>query len=149
MVRCNQAQTIDNLNDQLFTEVSSEQAAVVEGGLQVLLTSIRSIRSVADGVDGTDDLFIRYGRNGDASAVNGPDLTFARPKGMKTGNFANISTGSSRSGAVDVELFDKDGGSRRQLIGRFNVSRAGRGTRTVSAANGSFGSIYEITFNAF
>ncbi|MBW4464568.1 MAG: hypothetical protein KME07_03885 [Pegethrix bostrychoides GSE-TBD4-15B] len=148
MVRYNQAQTIDNLNDQLFTEISSEQAAVIEGGLQVLLTSIRSIRSVADGVGGTDDLFIRYGRNGDANAVNGPDLTFARPKGMKTGNFANISTGSSRSGAVDVELFDKDGSSR-QLIGRFSISRAGRGTRTVSAANGSFGSIYEITFNAF
>lgn len=144
MVRYNQSQStsLSAMDETLFTEISPEQAAVVEGGLQVLLTSIRCIKAGADLGSG-DDVFVRYNSR-DANALNGPDLTFAKPKSMTTGSFSNISTKGSASGSVRVDLFDKDS-TGPQLLGGFRVSSAGRRTRTVSGS----GSTYEISFTAF
>ncbi|MBW4464566.1 MAG: hypothetical protein KME07_03875 [Pegethrix bostrychoides GSE-TBD4-15B] len=142
MVRYNQAQTIDNLNDQLFTEISSEQAAMVEGGLQVVLTSIRSIQAGG----GSDQVFASFnGRSADV--LNGPDLTFSRPKFMTAGAFANIFTkGTSGPGvSMVVRLRDKSAPQGKNSLGGFTVREPGSGKR-VFQLNGSR---YEVGFLAF
>ncbi len=146
MVRYNQAQSISlsAIDEQLFTEVSAEQAAVVEGGLRVQLSFIRAIRAGADGSGRDDDLYVSY--NGvNAGALNGPDLTRNRPKRMRTGQVSNIATSATANGSIRVRLFDRDESSADDLIGSFTVSAAGQGTRRLTGG----GSDYEISFNAF
>jgi hypothetical protein len=134
------------IDEQLFTDVSPEQAAIVEGGLQqVTLTFLRCVKAGADR-DGTDEVFATF--NGvRAGLSNGSDLTFSNPKSMRANATANIATTgrSSNGGSIRVALFDKDS-TKNDLLGGFTVSSATRnGTRTIKEN----GSEYQVGFSAF
>ncbi|MBI4781736.1 MAG: hypothetical protein HY785_10440 [Oscillatoriophycideae cyanobacterium NC_groundwater_1537_Pr4_S-0.65um_50_18] len=131
------------INDQLFTEVSTEQAAVVEGGLQVVLTSIRCIRAGG----GSDQVFASFNGNA-ASVLNGPDLTASRPKVMTAGASSNIFTkgiGTNPAIGVVVRLRDKSAPQGKTSLGGFTIRQPGSGKRAFQLN----GSSYEVGFLAF
>jgi hypothetical protein len=131
---------ISTLDSQLFTELSTEQAAVVEGGLsQVQILTVRCVKAGADS-DGTDEVFASF---------NGTDSNFGRPITMRTGSVANFGQSGGSGNSIRVALFDKDGSNRNSadFLGGFTVSSAVRNpqTRRISGS----GSTYEVTFRAF
>lgn len=122
-------------NDQLVTELTSEQAAVVEGGAkQVFIRKIQAIRAGADTV-GADDTYI---------TVNGSKMF--GPRGMSTGNTASVNRGVGFSGSATVSLFDQDGflNGADDFMGSFSVSSVTRGTQ-VARVSGS-GSTYDVFY---
>ncbi|MBW4464565.1 MAG: hypothetical protein KME07_03870 [Pegethrix bostrychoides GSE-TBD4-15B] len=141
MVRYNQAQTIDNLNDQLFTDITAQQAAMVEGGTrQVTVTTIRSLEAG----NGSDRVFVSFsGQNND----------FRRTITMRKGSVANIGRSSnfnSSNGSITVRLRDSIGGTPPLALnlGSFTLPSGTppkSGTRTISGS----GSRYEVSFTAF
>jgi hypothetical protein len=140
----NQTTKLANLSaidEQLFTEITPEQAAIVEGGLQrISLGILRSIRSGADS-DGSDEVYATF---------NGQVPLGTRTQSMRTGSVANFTAGSNVSGSsVTVSLFDQDGirpnPANDDFLGSFRVSRPGSGERRVSGS----GSEYTVTFSAF
>jgi hypothetical protein len=131
---------ISAIDTQLFTELSTEQAAVVEGGLsQVQILSVRCIKAGADS-DGTDEVFASF---------NGADSNFGRPISMRTGSVANFGQSGGSGSSIRVQLFDKDGSNRNaaDLLGSFTV-RGAVGNPQTRRISGS-GSTYEVTFTAF
>ena len=136
------AANLSAIDEQLFTEVTPEQAAIVEGGLQnVTLGTLRSIRSAADGATGTDEVF---------AVINGTRVRFQNPQSMQTGSVANFGAGAnfSNTSPVTVSLFDKDGSNQADadFLGSFTISNGTTsGTRRVSGS----GSTYEVSFTAF
>lgn len=137
------------IDEQLFTELAPEQAAILEGGLRVQLTRLECLQAGdSDGANITDEVFAQY--NGvDANALNG-DLSFGRPTNLNTGQAANIFSlgGSSGTSATRVRLLDKDGPNRAlaDSIGSFLVTNSGfQQTRVIGFGNGR----YRVTFNAF
>ncbi len=151
----NQTTAIANLiaiDEQLFTEVTPEQAAIVEGGLRVQLTQLTCLQAGADG-GGSEEVWVSYLTDKPpavpANAVNGPDVTLASPTSMSAGSVKNISSLSSSSNSgVTVNFFDKDGSTEigSDFLGQFFVGRAGSNqSRTISGS----GSTYRVTFNAF
>lgn len=142
MTRFNHTQSLHQLSSELLTEVSPEQAAIVEGGLRVTLTQIRCIQAGADGGD-FEEVFASF--NGVDN--NAGRFSFAQPTSMKATSVANAGVSKSANGSIRVALFDKDGTNRANadFLGSFSVSRAGRGTRRISGN----GSIYEVSYSAF
>ncbi|RUT08336.1 hypothetical protein DSM106972_015040 [Dulcicalothrix desertica PCC 7102] len=131
---------ISKLNTELFTELSTEQAAVVEGGLnQVQILTVRCIKAGADS-DGTDEVFASF---------NGTDSNFGRPISMRTGSVANFGQSGGSGNSIQVALFDKDGSNRgaADLLGSFRVSSPVRNPQTRRISGN--GSTYEVTFRAF
>lgn len=129
-------------NEQLFTELTPQQAAIVEGGLQrITLLQLRSIKSAADS-DGTDEVYATF---------NGQVPLGTRSTSISTGVTTNkFAQGFNLSGAssVRVRLFDQDGslgGTNDDPLGSFSVSSPGNGTRRVSGS----GSEYEVSYSAF
>lgn len=141
----NQTTAIANLcaiDAQLFMELTPEQAAIVEGGVQnVTIGTLRSITSGADGAGGSDEVF---------AVINGIRVRFVNPQSMRTGFVANFGAGAnfSNTSSTTVSLFDQDGSNQANadFLGSFTVSNGTTsGTRTVSGS----GSTYELSFTAF
>ncbi|MEG4085160.1 hypothetical protein [Microcoleus sp. POL10_C6] len=87
----------DNQNEQLFSELTPAEAAVVEGGVRVVIDRIQAVRAGADLI-GADDTYI---------TVNG--IKIWGDYSMTTGQtrFVNRSYTASGSSA-QVRLFDAD-----------------------------------------
>lgn len=135
MAHLNQTQTNASsvaIDEQLFTEISPEQAAIVEGGLRVQLLSLRC--SEASG--GSDQVFATF--DGVRSPGGGQTVF------MRKGSFANFAEAGGSDNSVIVRLRDKSDGNL--LVGSFTVSSTSRNiqTRTVSRN----GSKYEVSFRA-
>jgi hypothetical protein len=133
---------MSNQHEQLFTEITPEQAAIVEGGIRnVTIGTIRSIKSGADGAGGSDEVF---------AVINGTRVRFVNPQSMSTGFVANFGAGAnfSNTSPVTVSLFDQDGSNQANadFLGSFTVSNGTTsGTRRVSGS----GSTYDVSFTAF
>ena len=141
MVRYNQAQTIDNLGSQLFTDITAQQAAIVEGGTrQVTVTTIRCLEAG----NGSDRVFATF---------NGQNNSFGRTITMRRGSVANLGQSSnfnSSNGSITVRLRDSIGGTPplALTLGSFTLPSGtppSSGTRTISGS----GSRYEVSFSAF
>jgi len=124
----------DNQNEQLFSELTPAEAAVVEGGLRLTIERIQAIRADADTI--------------------GPDDTYITVNGRKIWGDFSMTTGQSRavnrtltpSGpSARVELFDADPGNDDRL-GGFNAVNT-RGVLTRERVSGS-GSIYDVYYRA-
>jgi hypothetical protein len=145
MSNTNTIASLSTIDERLFTEVTSEQAATIEGGLQVQVIQIKCLKAGADS-DSSDEVFVSY--NGvDAGTLNGPDLTFGRPLSMRTNSVVNVASSASANGSIRVEFFDKDGSNRAAAdsLGGFTVSSSGNKTQQISGSR----SRYEVSFNAF
>lgn len=120
---------LSEINEQLFTEVSPEQASIVEGGLRVQLLQLRCLEAGG----GSDQVFAEF--NGTAS---GSTVFMQR---NSVANFARSGTGSS----VVVRLRDRS--NNNAFLGGFRVSTV-TGKNTQRKIIGANGSRYEVTFNA-
>jgi hypothetical protein len=121
-----------NLNllpESLFTELTADQAQMLEGGKRITILQVRCIQAT----NGSDKL---------SFTVNGEDLMFGRTIDMRTGGVANVGVAANFfDGKAKVLLFDKDNSSSSR-IGGFHAFDNGTKTRLV----GSNGSKYEVTY---
>lgn len=133
MARSNQSNSIalSEINDQLFTEVTPEQAAVVEGGLRVQLLRLRCVQAGG----GSDQVFAEF---------NGVRSGFGRTQFMQANSVANFAEAGGSGSPVRVRLRDQS--NRNASLGSFLVSSTTRNsvTRRISGN----GSTYDVTFNA-
>jgi hypothetical protein len=122
---------LSEINDQLFSDILPEQAAIVEGGLRVQLLLLRCLQAGG----GSDQVFATF---------NGVDTSFGRTKFMRKGFVANFSQSGNSGAPVRVRLRDKSNGNAS--LGSFLVTgiNGNSQTRTISGN----GSRYEVTFNA-
>ena len=133
MARSNQSNSIalSEINDQLFTEVTPEQAAVVEGGLRVQLLQLRCLQAGG----GSDRVFAEF---------NGVRSGSGRTQFMQTNSVANFAEAGGSGSSVRVRLRDQS--NRNASLGSFIVSST-TGNSVTRRISGN-GSTYDVTFNA-
>ncbi len=121
---------------QLFTELTSEQAAVVEGGLFITIDKIHAIKAGADTFS-ADDTYITI----DGGKIWG-DYS------MTSGQTRTVNRGLSTSGSsARVELFDADWPDADDSLGGFTAYHTNFEQRR-ARVSGS-GSIYDVYYRAF
>jgi hypothetical protein len=130
------------LSESLFTELTTDQAQMLEGGKRIDILQVRCIQAGADGGD-FEELFF---------TINGQNFRLGNPISMKAGSVANGGVGVSFfNGTANVSLFDKDGSGTfgnptagADFVGGFSASSNTNGSQT-RRVSGS-GSIYEVTY---
>ena len=131
MTRFNQSNSIASGINELFTEVSPEQAAIVEGGLRVQLLQLRCLEAGG----GSDQVFATF---------NNVDTSFGRTKFMRRDSVANFTQSGDSNSSIRVRLRDKS--NNNALLGSFSVSGTVKNSqKRIISGNGSR---YEVTFNA-
>jgi hypothetical protein len=126
-----------NLNllpESLFTELTADQAQMLEGGKRITILLVRCIKAGADR-SGADELLF---------TINGQDPSFGRPIDMVTGGVANVGVAANFNGTANVSLFDKDTASGNDFIGSFSASNNTNGSKTVRVSGS--GSTYDVTY---
>ncbi len=125
-------------NEQLFTELTSEEGAVVEGGATLLIHSVFANRAAADGfLGGGDDVYIK---------VNGKRLDFK--KTLKTGDTGTVNLAVDFTRSTSVQLMDEDGiFNPDDRIGRFTLTDFGRNEVLRRLTAGGSGSSYTMTYS--
>ncbi len=116
-----------NLNllpESLFTELTVDQAQMLEGGKRIDILLVRCIQAG----DGSDNL---------SFTINGQKVgsTFF----MRNNGVANVGASANFDGSARVRLLD--GGSR---MTSFSASSNTNGSQTLRVSGG--GSIYDVTF---
>ena len=122
-------------NEQLFTELTPEQAAVVEGGLFIHIERLDAIKAGADTLS-KDDTYIK---------INGEKIW--GKESFRTGQKRDVNRGLSvDSSFARVTLFDQDFGDDDYLGGftAYNTS----GSERRAQVSGS-GSTYDVYYRAF
>lgn len=129
---------MSEMNHKLFTELSSEQAAAVEGGLALKIHKIQCIKAGADGFfGGNDDMTIH---------IDGSLRTLSIDmNGGRTKTFADFRAFNSGS-SMSVDLFDADSTSQNDHMGGFTARSTG-GQVFSKQVSGS-GSRYRIFYSA-
>lgn len=126
----------DNQNPELFTELTSEQASMIEGGAFVTVNSIRAITASSDG-DPTDEAKIKVGKN---------EIWGSYP--MRTGDSLRVGRGRNFNSSTVIRVYDDDtwpnpddfaGGTR------IYPSQRGNFTRTVEGEKSRYELNYTIT----
>ncbi|NJL09811.1 MAG: hypothetical protein HC908_05310 [Calothrix sp. SM1_7_51] len=120
--------------EELFTELTPEEGAIIEGGKSVLIRKIQAIKAGADTFS-ADDTYITIG----GKKVWGE-------KSMTTGQSREVYERRYFNGSTRVALFDEDLGRDDQL-GSFTVSGATNGT-AIARVSGS-GSSYDVYYQVF
>jgi hypothetical protein len=116
-----------NLNlhsESLFTELTADQAQMLEGGKRITILLVRCIQAS----NGSDKLLF---------TINGQDPSFGRAIDMRTGGVANVGLAANFDGTASVRLLD-----RGSSVGGFRASSNGQQTRRISGN----GSIYDVTY---
>lgn len=122
--------------EELFSELTAEQAAVIEGGKKVILHDILAIKTGADLI-GEDDLYIKVKGN----------KVFSRD--MTAGEFALINKSVTFSGSAFISLFDADPGpfNDDDYIDGFTASNSTNGSRyrTLKGSGSEYKLHYSVT----
>ena len=123
-------------NEQLFTELTPDQATVVEGGARLYIEKIKALKVGADPT-GADDTFIR---------VNGRKIW--GDHGMKKNRTRGVNYSEDYTNNPEVALWDEDGWwSGDEFLGSFIASPGdnflGDQGREVSGS----GSKYEVFYS--
>ena len=118
----------------LLTELTDEQAATVEGGLFVLITGLQAIKAGADWI-GNDDTYL---------TVDGKKIWGSQD--FSTGTYRSVNRGLDVGSIGRIDLFDADPG-RDDNMGGFTVSSATNGVAR-ARVSGS-GSTYDVYYQAF
>jgi hypothetical protein len=114
-----------NLNvlpESLFTELTADQAQMLEGGKRIDILLVRCIQASG----GSDRL---------SFTVNGNNV--GNPINIQTGGVANVGASANFDGSARVRLFD-----RGISLPSFSASSNGQQTQRVSGG----GSTYEVTY---
>jgi hypothetical protein len=116
------------LSESLFTDLTADQAQVLEGGKRIDILTVRCIQAGG----GSDNLFF---------TINGQNVMFGRTIGMQAGSVANVGVSANFDGTATISLFDKNNSS--SSLGSLG-STNNNGTRTRQVSGG--GSKYEVTY---
>ncbi len=121
----------------LFTELTSEQAATVEGGFFLLIDQIHCLKADAD-LLGKDDTYIK---------INGTKI-WGKTK-MGSGDTKTVNRGLEVGNTGRVRLFDDDlWPNNDEYLGGFNVYSSTNGVQKTAFTTGA-GSKYEVYYRAF
>jgi hypothetical protein len=114
------------LSESLFTELTPDQAQMLEGGRRIDIVRVRCIKAG----NGFDRL---------SFTVNGKKVggTF----NMQAGSSASFVGGANFEGTARVRLFDQNDGS----VGSFNASTLGSTSRTVSGNGSTYEVMYQVS----
>ncbi len=126
------------VNEQLFTELTLEQGAIIEGGLFVLVDKLQAINADADFI-GKDDTYI---------TINGSKIW--GPHSFATGNTRTVNRGLGTDGSfARIQLFDQDGflAGSDDPMGGFTAYNT-YGVQRRARVSGS-GSTYDVYYRAF
>jgi hypothetical protein len=125
------------INEQLFTELTAQEASVIEGGARLILYNATAIRSDADfGPSNGDDVFIK---------VNG-NKVYGTNNDVDTGETAYINKSIYFSGTAKVNFFDADPWPNDDdYLGGFTVGSTPTGGKKTVRISGS-GSVYDVTY---
>ncbi|WP_414586691.1 hypothetical protein [Scytonema sp. PCC 10023] len=130
---------ISTSDEQLFTELTPEEGAVIEGGAILLLHKAIALRASSDitpGVNG-DDVVIK---------VNGEKI-FGTKKNVQTGDTFDIEKFYSFNGTASVNFFDADvAGNPDDHLGGFNVNNPTNGKKwiTIHGSDSRYQVQYEV-----
>jgi hypothetical protein len=115
------------LSESLFTELTPDQAQMLEGGKRIDIMRVRCIKP--SDPDGTDELFL---------VINGQIFM--------PGGVGNDGVSVLFDGTAKVSLFDKNGDTRADadFLGGFTASAITNGSNTVLVSGSA--SIYEVTY---
>ena len=115
---------LNQLSASLFTELTADQAQMLEGGKRIDILQVRCIQAS----NGFDNL---------SFTINGQNVLFGRTIGIQTGGVANVGASANFNSTASVRLFD-----RGSSLGGFSTSSSGQQTQRVSGG----GSTYEVTY---
>ncbi|AFY93338.1 MULTISPECIES: hypothetical protein [Chamaesiphon] len=121
-----------NLNllpESLFTELTADQAQMLEGGKRINILLVRCIQAGG----GSDNL---------SFDINRERQNFRRF--MRTDSVANVGIGVNFNGTANVVLFDNHSLVRRP-VGSFSASSNGQQTQRVSAGGSTYDVTYQVT----
>jgi hypothetical protein len=110
------------LSESLFTELTADQAEMLEGGKRIDILLVRCIQASG----GSDRL---------SFTVNGNNV--GNPINIQTGGVANVGASANFDGSARVRLFDRG-------ISLPSFSASSNGQQTVRVSGG--GSTYDVTF---
>jgi hypothetical protein len=130
--------SLSHANEQLFTELTAEEASVIEGGTTLIIHNATAIRAGADfGPSNGDDLYIK---------VNGRKV-YGTDNDVDTGETANIYKRVYFNGTARVNLFDNDPWPNDDdYMGGFTVGSTPTNGKRTMRVSGS-GSTYDITYS--
>ena len=118
--------------EQMFTDLTSEEASVIEGGGFARVNYIKALKAGADEYGNPDDTYIKIGRHRIWGA-----------KEMSTGQREYVGSGRILTKKSEISLFDSDPG-RDDGMGWVNIYPWEKGTFTATL-EGS-GSEYEVNY---
>ena len=121
-------------HEQLFTELTPAEGALIEGGSVLELHALGAIQAGADCSNDIDEIYI---------LVNGQDTGFYQE--MRTGQTARIDKFVNFSGFAVIELFDRDG-DNDDKIGSFTITGGALAgdTRYLSGSNSEYLLAYRV-----
>lgn len=128
----------NNQDNQLFADLTPEEAAVIEGGT-VFLSHIKALKLTKDEKDNRDEPYLSaYGRN-----------IWAAKKGMKVGDTRKIGKfiSSPLRGFTNIKLWENDGSSKLSddFIGQLTVTPRTPKGKNVATLTGS-GAKYKLFY---
>lgn len=126
-----QGNALNTIDEQLLTDLTAEQSAIVEGGKTLQIHDIYAVKAGAD-TGSADDTYIKIG----SKKVWGENS-------MKTGTYRNVNISQDFSDYASVSLFDEDWGND-DFLGNFVVSAPVQGK--IATVSGS-GSTYEVHYS--
>lgn len=128
------------VQEQLFTELTPEEGAVIEGGASLYLYKATAVKANADfGWGNGDDVYARI--NGDKTNTTND---------VDTGETANFFKWKQFSGTANINLFDSDGGlaGDDDYLGGFSVGTTPTNGLVTKRISGG-GSIYDVTYGVY
>lgn len=127
----NQLNTID---EQLLTELTVEQASIVEGGKTLIIHGIEAAHAGAD-IGSADDTYIKV----DSRKIWGENS-------MSNGSYKTVNYAKDFTYAASIALFDEDWGND-DYMGGFTVSNLtnGQAVRQVSGSGSTYNVYYSVT----
>jgi hypothetical protein len=129
---------LNAIDQQLLTDLTAEQSAIVEGGAFLYIQGIQAIVSGAD-PESNDDTYMTFtDSNGKKTALG--------ETSMATGAYKDVSFGTMINGVGSIQLFDSDWWYD-DYMGGFNVSTPTNGL-AIQRVSGS-GSTYDVYYSVF
>jgi hypothetical protein len=127
---------LNNIDEALFTELTPEQSAMVEGGKWLYIESITCLTAGADTI-GQDDTYVKVtDSKGNPTALG--------ETGMGSGEYKTVDYWRYFTGSASINLYDSDWGNDDHL-GGFRISEPTNGI--VTGYTWGSGSQYEVRYS--
>lgn len=128
-----QGNALNTIDEQLLTDLTAEQSAIVEGGRTLTVHDITAVKAGAD-IGSADDTYIR---------INGEKVW--GEVSMKTGYKRNINISRPVGTYGSVSLLDEDGWSPDDFLGSLVATDLGEYTQTVSGSGSTYAIHYTLS----